>query len=335
MRFILKIIIFFVLISSLCKIIFFCSDSPQWHSFDGNAMTLDYHIMVNLNVKDQKKLNEIISSTFREIDCIYNKWNPDSEISKINQLKAHEIISISSELENFLSMTENIVKLSQGRFDPTIEPLQQLWKDHLKEGLIPCYADIQSILPAVGWHKLHFGQGKFFKDHNDTSLDLGAIAKGYCVDLLVERIMQVGYGDVFVEWGGEIRANGMNPQKQPWSIFIGRFDDVDARNAIAQINIHNQSVATSGDYLQNWSIYKDGSKSVFFHIIDPFTAKPLESTLSSVASATVLAPTCFLADALATVAMMHTSLADAKKWAEEINKNNPEIKFWLISREEQ
>lgn len=330
-----KIILYIsILLSCWCGWSLFTSSSNPICTFDGNVMTIDYHILVDVPQNEQQQIQEIINNTFREIDQIYNKWNKESEIAKINQLRANEVIEISPELEDFFELTEVIVKLSEGRFDPTIEPILQLWKDHLEMGTVPNNAEIAKVLPAVGWKNLHYGHGKFFKDHDKTSLDLGGIAKGYCVDLLVERIVAAGHANVLVEWGGEIRTHGRHSTVRPWKVFVARLNDLDPQNAIAQLDLYDESIATSGDYIQNWSVREKDSETIYFHIIDPRTARPLESTLTSVASATVIAPTCVLADALATVAMMHSSLEDARLWAEQISKQDPNIKFWLVSRNE-
>ncbi len=329
------VVVCILLLLIVSKIPVHHTDISQVHTFDGREMTIDYRIIVGMNEDDRPELDGIISRTFGEIDRIYNKWNPHSEVSKLNRLRAHEVAAISPELETFLQMTAEMVNLSGGRFDPTIEPLQQIWKDHLELGKIPSQQVIQDILPVVGWDKLHFGRGEFYKDHDMTSFDLGGIAKGYCVDLLLERIVAAGFDNVLVEWGGEIRAHGRHPDERPWRVFVGRFDDGDPQHAITHLGLTNQAIATSGDYLQNWSVVEDGAETVYYHIIDPLTAQPLSSTMASVASATVVAPTCVQADALATVAMMHPSLAVARAWADRISQQNPAIKFWLISREEQ
>lgn len=301
--------------------------------FNGNAMTIDYRVIIGhpLLQNEKNQIEDIVNQTFKEIDDVYNKWNPESEISKINQSKKGVIIPLSEKLEKFLYLTDSVVKLTKGRFDPTIEPLQQLWKTHLQRGEIPSEQKVQEILPAVGWKKIHYGNGTFYKDHDKTSLDLGGIAKGYCVDLLLENLVNAGFKNVFVEWGGEIRVSGKHPDDRPWSVFITGLYDVDPNNALAYINLDNQAVATSGDYLQNWKIEKDGVETIYFHIIDPITGSPLIAA-SNVASATVVADTCVLADALATVALMHPSLEAAQQWADEISKDNKDIKFWLYSR---
>jgi len=166
-----------------------------------------------------------------------------------------------------------------------------------------------------------------------VSLDLGGIAKGYGVDLILENLNQAGFSDVFVEWGGEIRASGKHPEGRPWRIFISRLENNDPHLAIAHLDLVDQAIATSGDYLQNWTIEKDGNCSTFFHIIDPVTLHPLQKQPLSIASTSVVAPTCALADGLATVAMMFLSVEEAQVWAEKMKKENPDLSFWIVSRQ--
>lgn len=302
-------------------------------------MTMDYKIIIGepLSLEQKSSVKEIIQNTFAEINTIYNKWNPDSEISKLNRLKTGEIATLSPELEQFLSQTEHIIKLTDGRFDPTIEPLQHLWKEKLVQGETPNDDEINAVVPALGWNKIHFGHGTFSKEHSSTQLDLGGIAKGYCVDLLVERLNAAGYPNLFVEWGGEIRASGEHPDRRPWRIFISRLGDTHQENAIATLDLVDQAIATSGDYMQFWTVEdQDNSgakKTTYFHIFDPRTHRPLEKKSTSVASASVVAPTCMLADGLATAAMLFPSVVEAQKWAEEIKEKHPALEFWIVSNQ--
>lgn len=307
--------------------------------FQGNAMTIDYRIIVGqpLSHEEKQTVDKLIHQVFEHVNLTYNKWNPLSEISKLNRLKAGTVASISKDLEQFLNQIDSLVNLTEGRFDPTIEPLQQVWKSHLEKGTFPAEAEIEKVLPAVGWKKIHFGNQLFSKDHDLTSLDLGGIAKGLCVDLLMQKLNQAGYHDVFVEWGGEIAASGQHPEKRLWNIFISRLGNTDPNQAIAHVALDHAAIATSGNYLQNWTIQAPGLQNQqlrFCHIIDPWTCQFLKMEQNTVASASVLAPNCTLADALATAAMMFPNISDAKAWSEAIRKKHPELLFWFASQED-
>jgi thiamine biosynthesis lipoprotein len=299
--------------------------------FTGNEMTIDYRILVGEPLAQEQKLavQKILQRSFAHINAVYNKWNPDSEISRLNRLQAGVIAPLSKELAAFLEFTQQIVELSEGRFDPTIEPLQQLWKQKLGLGQIPTEREIALLIPAIGWHRLHFDHRLFYKDHDLTSLDLGGIAKGHCVDLIVEALNQAGYENVYVEWGGEIRTSGKHPEQRPWRVFISNLGDNQPDNALAYVDLANQAIATSGDYLQQW---KGPNQTTYFHIFNPSTYRPLISTEASIASASVLASSCALADGLATVAMLFPSVEQAQVWLESVNERFPEVRFWLTSR---
>lgn len=302
--------------------------------FQSYAMTIPYRIIVgkNLSFEQSHKIERVILDTFEEINAIYNKWNPHSEISRINRLRAYDPIKISSSLEKFLSKTAEIVALSHSFFDPTIEPIQELWKKSLIQGEEPTFEQIEQALSKVGWNKIHVMDGILYKEHDDIQLDLGGIAKGYAVDVLIDRLEMEGYKDLYVEWGGEIRTLGQHPSGRPWTIFISMLADTNPDNAIAHLPISNQAIATSGDYLQHWTIKKEDSFATYFHIFNPKTGYPFKMGSGSIASASVIASTCLMADALATIAMMQSSMEEAKKWADEIKKSYPETQFWFVSR---
>lgn len=297
----------------------------------GTAMTIDYKIIVGALLSDSERLDveKRIQAVFQEVDSIYNKWNPDSEISRLNRLKAFEKVSLSPQLQQLLQKCDQIVRLTEGKFDPTIEPLQKLWKSSLSAGREPAENEIQAILPALGWHRVHIESGCFSKDHDLTSLDLGGIAKGFCVDLLIERLKEAGFPNLFVEWGGEVRAAGVHPQNRPWKIFISRLGDNNPDRAIALLDLRDQAIATSGDYMQFWQI---GDKR-YGHIINPSTHRPLPCTKTSIASSSVLASDCTFADGIAKVGMMFATVEEAKAWAERIRSLYPETRFWFITRD--
>jgi thiamine biosynthesis lipoprotein len=82
-------------------------------------------------------------------------------------------------------------------------------------------------------------------------------------------------------------------------------------------------MATSGNY-RNYYVTPEGKR--IMHTIDPKTGYPVQH---NVLSATVIAPTCAMADAFATSFMVMGS-----ERAEEVLKQHPELKAELICTEE-
>lgn len=312
-----------------------CQSPSQVTTFSDLVMTIHYRILIghSLSASDKQQIQAIIDQTFAEVNQIYNKWNPQSELSELNRLKAGEAKILSPQLNNFLLQTGKMVKLTEGRFDPTIEPLQQLWKDKLEQGLVPQEEEINTLQPCLGWDKIHLHQGVFTKEDSRTQIDLGGIAKGWCVDLLVERLNQAGFPNVFVEWGGEIRTSGEHPSHRPWNIYISYFENPDPKHALAYLSLNNQAIATSGDYFQFWTVkLPDEEAKTYTHIFNPQTLYPVEVKPGSIASASVRAPTCWMADALAKVPLLFESLEEAQAWAQEMQQKIPSLEFWIVAR---
>lgn len=298
--------------------------------FTGVAMTVPYRILVGSSGDEETrlKLQSIISRTFAEIDEIYNKWNPLSEISKLNRAKAGELIPLSYPLAAFLLKVEEMVIMTDGRFDPTIEAVQNLWQALLNEEKAPSEKEITDLAAATGWHNIHIKNGFFLKDNDATQMDMGGIIKGYGIDQLIKNISEAGYANIFVEWGGEVSAKGNHPDGRRWNVFISNIDRKDPEKTIAHISLSNQALATSCGEIKSWQIGQER----FSHIFDTLLLRPMEITGESITSASVLAPNCFLADGLATAALTFTNMAEAKAWADQLSKDRPDVAVWLIAK---
>lgn len=332
------------LVGGALLLLYGCSSSPSFQpqkgalltSFTGVAMTVPYRIVVGraMNREEENLVEKTILETFQEVDRIYNKWNPHSEISIINRLPAATAHRLSHEMRAFLKRVDHLVQLSQNRFDPTVEPLQQLWKRHLERGDVPREEEIEALKPVIGWHTLRIEEGVLLKKEGGTQLDFGGVAKGYCVDLLVENLRALNLESLYVEWGGEIRTAGFHPEKRPWHVCIGCPSPQGSPYLIGECDLVESAIATSGDYFQYWQVQgADGQAICYCHIFNPKTLMPLEVKKGSVASASLLASDCLTADALAKVLMLFPSAEEAEEWAEGLRARDPRMRFWIVKRQ--
>ncbi|MCH9609477.1 MAG: hypothetical protein S4CHLAM45_09990 [Chlamydiales bacterium] len=282
---------------------------------NSNTYSVEKYVMdMPLCVQVEKKgdLDSIINQTFDEVDRIYNNWNPSSEISDINNLKAFELFEVSPQLALFLGKVDQIVHLTEGRFDPTVNALQKLWKKELKRGKIPSDEQIATAQEGLGWSKVHLKGSTLYKENSQTTLDLSGIAKGYAVDLLAERLYDAGFKSVYVNWGGEIRTLGLHPSGREWRI---------ALLGTEVVKTINQAIATSGSYLQLWKV----EGKFYTHLIDPFKKEPLYN--HPLSSASVLLEDCMTADAIATTLMLFNSVSEGEEW---FKRHFPHGEAWII-----
>ena len=279
----------------------------------GQTMGTFYTIKINLHNKNNK-LKDLVNLKLKLISKQMSVFDPQSEISRINQAKAGIWMDISSELSTVLKAASEIYESSGGYFDPTVGNLVNIWGFGPK-GITktPTDEQIRETLDYTGFDKIEFSEDfkQLKKKDKRVYLNLSAIAKGYGVDKIAELLKGEGYKDFIVEIGGEVVATGSrNSSGEPWKIGITTPESEETKLVIP---LENMAVATSGDY-RNFR-YSDSDSKKYAHTILPQTGYPVENSLASV---TVFHSTCMLADAYATAV---TTLGE-EKGLEYADKNN-------------
>ena len=166
-----------------------------------------------------------------------------------------------------------------------------------REGELPDSSAVEATLAKVGLTKLKIS-GESIEMPEGMELDFSSIAKGFGVDCVAAMLTRNGCTDFMVEIGGEVSVSGVNTYGEKWRIMIEAPTEAIQRTAEPYVlEISDCAVATSGNYRNNRPVSPD---SAIGHTIDPLTGYP---KISSVLSATVVAPSCVLADALATAVM--------------------------------
>ena len=252
-------------------------------------------------------------------------FNPNSLISAVN---AGEIDTLDIHLLRNIAVAARIHALSGGAYDITVKPLTDAYgfarvskKEHF---------DIDSLLQFVGFDKFRVVGNQIVKADSRVQLDLNSLAKGYTVDLLADRLEQMGCWDYIVEIGGEIRASGVNAKGSQWRIGVDSPIEGNQSPGTYQqtvIKISDKALATSGNYRR---YYTDSEGNKVTHTIDPKSGRSVSSRLLS---ATVVAPRCVEADAMATMFMAMGDKA-AVTLAEELKSEGIEVYFILANGEE-
>ncbi|MFI3291880.1 MAG: FAD:protein FMN transferase [Rikenellaceae bacterium] len=235
-----------------------------------------------------------IDSTMKAQMSIFDK---QSLISRINRGEAD---SLTSDIIYNIRLADSVSRLSGGIYDITVLPLVEAWGFARKEALSD--PNIDSLLEFVGYQKIRVQGGRIIKEDPRTRLDFNSIAKGYTVDKVAELVANMGAENYLVDIGGEINCRGVNSRGEGWTIGVespidGNMTDGDYLQKAIQISDQSalRGVATSGNYRR---FYLNDAGEKICHTIDPTTGLSKSSTLLSV---TVMAPTCALADAYATM----------------------------------
>lgn len=224
---------------------------------------------------------------------VLNRFDSTSQVTHLNQ--QGKITAPHPALSDVLHLALMVSEKTNGAFDITIKPLYDLyatWND--RHGGLPPSVLIEDTLTSVGYQKVKLDKQQVEFSQPNMQITLDGVAKGYILDQSVIALRRAGIESGFLEAGGDLVAWGENSIGEPWKVGIqaprGEPGDV-----IATLMLNGQAVATSGDYMQAFT-----PDLTQHHILDPRRGiSPAE-----LASATVVAPTCALADALATAIMV-------------------------------
>ena len=288
---------------------------PEYRTAQGLVFGTSYHITYLYNAD----LQEDIEHTLALVDNALSMFNPNSTISAVNR---SESFFVDDTL--FLKVYRRAMEISDltgGAFDITVAPAVNAWGFGFKHAENIRQATIDSLLEITGYSKIHETDGMITKDDARIMLDCSAIAKGFGSDMVASMLRSKGIVDFMVEIGGEIVVSGQNPKGKLWNIGISKpvEDSLSVSSELQTvIPITDIAMATSGNY-RNFYV-KDGRK--YAHTIDPHTCQPVSHNLLS---ATVFAPDCATADALAT-SMMVMGLDSAQA----LLSRHPEIQAYLI-----
>jgi len=273
---------------------------PSSHSanlFKFHQVAMGTVVEMTLMGESEESAKKAAFQAFQEmkrIEYLMSPWIESSDVTRINRSAGNDGVRVSPETVEVIKRAQEVSKLSGGGFDITVGPLVQLWRKARERGMPPEMQEVKETLNLVNFRNLktHYG-GKVLLRKKGMAIDLGGIAKGYAVDRAFEILKGLGYRNLVVNAGGDLRVGGSKPGG-PWSIGIQH--PRDPQKIMARISLSDTAVATSGDY-EKFFIHQ-GKR--YHHILNPRSGFPAEGCQS----VTVLHKEAITADALATAILV-------------------------------
>ena len=249
-----------------------------------------------------EELQQRIQAILNKLDSTLSLWKPESALCQFNRGTSTDWHEVPPELADIVEQSLAISRQTEGAFDITVAPLVLLWgfgpRDSRLPPVPPADAAIAQALTLVGHHRLHVRRNPpaIRKDLPGLQIDLGAIGKGYAADAVAAHLDQLGIADYLIDIGGQLKSRGRSVAATAWPVGIEE-PAPDARRVLLTVELHDQSIATSGDY---HNFYDAGGKR-YCHELDPRTGRPI---LDGPAAVSVLHASGATADAFATAFMV-------------------------------
>jgi thiamine biosynthesis lipoprotein len=218
------------------------------------------------NRREAEQLITVACTEARRLERLFSLYLQDSALVELNRTGI--LVDPAPEMSDLLLLSQRYAELSGGLFDPTVQPLWNLYADHFSQAdpdpAGPSSAEVKAVLARVDYRRLSVDRDRIVMPRG-MALTLNGIAQGYLTDKMVELLRSHGVSHSLVDMG-ETRAIGSRPDGRPWEIGVADPDIVGRTETI--LPIVDRAVATSGAYG-----FQFDPRGRFNHLFDPRTGR--------------------------------------------------------------
>jgi thiamine biosynthesis lipoprotein len=247
---------------------------------------------------DTPRAAEIGTAAFDLIDDLEAQltvYRDTSEVSRLNRLAPHQAVPVEGRLFELLEEAARLTDETEGAFDVTAGALVKTWGFFRGPRRVPPPDERAGALEKVGMRHVVLSAEsqsvRFLRP--GLEINLGSIGKGYALDRVAEVLAEQWNVPSALLHGGysSVYARGCPPgDGRGWPVAVRHPWDTGRR--LALVWLRDRALGNSAATFQH--LEYEGRK--LGHVLDPRSGWPA----SGIASASVLAPTAALADALST-----------------------------------
>ena len=231
---------------------------------------------------------ELIAGRLREYHVlfdIYDEHDGVNGIRAVNDNAGKAPVETDGAVTGLLDLCGEFYDATGGRVNAAMGSVLRLWHDARETETLPDPEALAAAAEHCSFDNVTVDGGSVHIADPGLSLDVGAFAKGYAVQLACEGVTD----SWLINAGGNIYATGPKPGGEAWVVGI---TDPRGDGYVRKVKLYSGAVVTSGDYERGF--YSGGRW--YSHIIDPDTLYPAERY----ASVTVMGGSSAYADALST-----------------------------------
>lgn len=233
---------------------------------------------------------------YHQLYDIYNEYEGINNLKTVNDNTGGEPVEVDQKIIDLLLFSREMYEATGGATNVAMGAVLSIWHDareysinNPEDAYVPAIEELEAAAEHTDFSCI------IIDDENNTvqitdpeaSLDVGAIAKGYAVEMVCRNAPD----NFLVSLGGNVRPTSPKPEDDGrWIVGIESSDG--SSDFLHTLYIEDLCVVTSGDY-QRYYIC-DGVR--YHHIIDPETLFPPDLWRS----VTILCPDSGISDALST-----------------------------------
>lgn len=261
------------------------------HRWDGEALGARASLTLYGRQNTARTTIDRMLAEVDRLDRIFSLFRPDSELSRLN--RDGRLDRPSADMVGLLEESRAVYDVSGGAFDPTVQPLWQLYSAHYRSpaGRAGRPPDPQAVAAAkalVDYRAVETSPRRIALARPGMAVTLNGIAQGYITDRIADLLRNEGFEHVVVEMG-EIRTLGEHPDGRPWQ--VGLVSPLGSHAIDRTVSVFNEAVSVSGGY---GTLFDETGRH--HHIFDPATGE----SANRIAGVAVFGPRATAADGLST-----------------------------------
>lgn len=244
-------------------------------------------------------------SEYHKLFTIYQRYEGMENLCTVNELTdgAHRTVKVDGRIMDMLLFSKEMYEKTDGKVNIAMGSVLSVWHSYREAGADDPQNAALPPMDILREAALHTDINDLILDEKNgtvtitdpqMTLDVGAIAKGYAVEMVARSLEEQGVSGYVLNVGGNIRTVGAKPDGTKWTAGIeNSFEDQkDGKPYLTYLYLAGESVVTSGSYQRYYVV--DGKR--YHHIIDPSTLMPAETYRS----VSVVCADSALGDALST-----------------------------------
>ncbi|MCQ2538211.1 MAG: FAD:protein FMN transferase [Lachnospiraceae bacterium] len=212
-------------------------------------------------------------------------------INKVDKASGqHNRVPVAQETWDMLKFSKYIYDLTDGKTNVAMGSVLSLWHkareygaDNPSKAYLPDRNELLAASEHVDFEKIEFDEStrSIFISDPEQSIDAGAVAKGYAIELMAKHLEEKGKTGYCLNVGGNIRTIGKRGDGAKWGVGLENplADTVNGNGEdiyISVLELVDKAMATSGSYQRYYTV--DGVQ--YHHIIDPVSLMPENRWLS-------------------------------------------------------
>lgn len=227
---------------------------------------------------EQKIFDEafaMVSSTFAHYHQVYDAYNQYEGVNNlwyVNEYAGQGPVKAEPELIDLLLWLKEKQPLTKGRVNVAMGSMLRVWHNYRTIGVaLPTMEELTAAAAHSDFDQVVINQeqGTIAFTDPEMLLDLGAVAKGYTVEIVSQMLLESDMPSFIISAGGNVRC-GLPPMDGRARWGVGIQDPMLPSTNKDVLYLAGLSAVTSGDYQRYYTV----DNVNYHHLIDPDTLMP-------------------------------------------------------------